>query len=279
MTNPPLSSAPTRLPLPLTQAAYANLSTDFYPWTEILTDLERRQEPTWNAVLDVQQGERWARFVWVAGQARGGLAPNGSEVSLATIMQGLPAARVSLVEVDGPVADMVWDCRTTAAQPLNVAWPELGELLTRERFTGALLSGNQTSYWARGQMVTGTLPDGTQPCAVVVSPAKQGSQKVALWSKVFEVTQRKYPQFAEIWRQVSLQLSGTFTSLDPFDSDISFDGHTLDIAQDAPLEEVLPALQAAYATSLRRMGIRISDLPAEELREQGAWRELGLEDV
>lgn len=278
MTNP--ATTPTRLALPTEGAIYKDLSTDFYPWTELLTDLERRQSAQWSAVLDVQDGERWARFVWAGGQARGGLAPNGSEVSLATIMQGLPRAKVTLVETQAAVADLVWNCRAVAAQPVSAGWPAAGPLLERERFTGALLgTGGQTTFWERGKLMAGQLPTEAGDCRIVIAPAARAAQVLEVWQQVFALTQRKYPQFGEIWRQVSLQLAGEYTILDPFDHEVYFDGQTLEITEDAPPEEVLPALQAAYAASLRRLGVKVADLPVQELREQGTWQLLGLEDV
>lgn len=278
--NIPNNLPPTRLPLPQERAVYTRLSTDYYPWTEVLADLEARQGPEFSAVLDVQQDDRWARFVWVRGEARGGVAANGSAVPLEVILRGLPKAQVSLLEVDPLVADIVWNCRAVTAQPLGATWPGGYDLLTRQHFQGALLSDQHCSFWEAGRVVTGTLPTSGRPCLVVAAPAPARANSRAMldfWRELLALTQRANPAFSETWRQVGVELSGEHSVLDPFANEVRVVNGALQVDRDVDLQELLPALLAAYQATLRRLGLRLADLNVGSLRQQEAWALSGLE--
>lgn len=279
MTNPP-PTASIRLPLPTDRPVYTQLSTDFYPWTEVLTDLERRQDPEFSAVMDVQQDDRWARFVWVRGAARGGVGAGGRDVTLEAAMRGLPRAQVSLVNVDPLVAEIVWTCRTNTPRVLGNTWPAAFDELNRERFYGALLSGPNCSYWESGRVVTGALPQSGVPC-VVVSPVSRLDREtfIMFWQELIALTQRANPAFSEAWRQVSMQLSAEHLVLDPFAHEVTVSGGQLRVERDVSLRELRPALLAAYQASLVRLGMRLADLPTANLRQHEVWVASGLETI
>lgn len=280
MTNPASPSAPpTRLPIPQERQVYHSLPTDFYPWTEILSDLERRLEPAFSAVMDVQDQGRWARFVWVRGAPKGGVGAGGREVPLDITMRALPRAQVSLALVDPLVAEIVWDCRTSAARPLNVPWPAAYDQLISDRFQGALISGSHCSFWESGRVVSGALPQSGMPCLVVSNAAAPSQVNVVpLWQKLVLLTHRANPNFSETWRQISMQLSTEHPVLDPFANEVRIINGQLQVDKDANPKELRPALLAAYQATLRRLNLRLSDLPLSDLRRDEAWPLLGLEE-
>ncbi|WP_135228305.1 hypothetical protein [Deinococcus fonticola] len=281
MTNPasPPPLPPTRLPVPQERLVYQRLPTDFYPWTEVLSDLERRLDPTFSAILDVQDQGRWARFVWVRGAARGGVGAGGRDVPLDVTMRSLPRAQVSLALVDPLVAEIVWTCRASAARPMQTPWPAAYDQLVNERFHGALISGPHCSFWDSGRVVTGALPQSGMPCVTVSNGPAQGNVNlVPFWQKLVLVTHRANPAFSEAWRQVSMQLSGKHPVLDPFANEVRVLNGQLQVDKDANPKELKPALLAAYLTTLRRLGLRLNDVPAGELRRDEHWRAAGLEE-
>lgn len=279
MTNPaPPPQPPTRLPLPSDRVAYQRLSTDFHPWTEVLTDLERRQDQNFSAVMDVQDQGRWARFVWVRGAARGGVGAGGREVPLDVTMRALPRALVSLTLVDPLVADIVWNCRKNAAQPLNAVWPAAYDQLVNGRFHGALLSGAHCSFWDQGRVVTGALPQPGMPCLVVSSNSMNTVNLVPFWQRMVLLTQRAHSGFSDTWRQVSMQLSGEHPILDPFANEIKVVNGQLLVDKNANPQELQPALLAAYLATLRKLNLKLADLPVGELRQDQHWQLAGLEN-
>lgn len=279
MTNSP-SPAAIRLPVPTDRSAYPRLCTDFYPWTEVLIDLERRQEPEFTAVLDVQQDERWARFVWVRGALRGGVGAGGGEVTLDAAMRGLPRAKVSLTQVDPLVAEVVWACRKNTPRVLAEVWPTAFDELSREHFYGALLSGPYCSYWEAGRVVTGALPQPGMTCVVVTPVTRMDRDSfVQFWQELVALTGRANAGFTEAWRQVSLQLSAEHVALDPFANEISLSGGQLHIEPDLSVTEMRSALLAAYQGTLARLGLSLTDLPTARLQQHEAWAASGLESA
>ena len=142
MTHPPIHP-PVNVPLPVPSdgAVYAAISTDHYPWTEIAVDLAARQSQGASSIFDAWQGERWARFVWVRGEAQGGHTWGGQEVSWATTMQALPRATVSLSVQTPGIAQLAWVARASAPQPQVGVWPEVQQRLEHDLFSGVLVSG------------------------------------------------------------------------------------------------------------------------------------------
>lgn len=279
MTNPaPQPLPPTRLPIPQDRLVYQQLSTDYYPWTEVLTDLERRQEPDFSAVMDVQDQGRWARFVWVRGVPKGGVGAGGRDVPLDVTMRALPRAQITLAQVDPLVAEIVWACRASAARPLPNPWPGAYDLLTREQFHGALISGQHCSFWEAGRVITGALPQSGMPCLIVPSTVSQPEVNlVPFWQKLVLLTHKANSNFSETWRQVSMQLSGEHPILDPFANEVRVVNGQLQVDKDASPKELQPALLAAYQATLKRLGVRVIDLPLGELRRDEHWRAAGLE--
>ena len=278
--HPPTSAAPLRLPVPQDQVVFRRLSTDFYPWTEVLTELETLQQQGLTGVLDVEQQGRWARFVWVGGQLLGGLAASGSEVTLDVAMRGLPRARLTLTLTDPLVAEVLWDCRRTAPHPLPLPWPAVHERLQRERFQGVLLAGPHCSFWEGGRVTSGVLPPAGSTCHAL-SSRQQHNRELLLgtWREVLAVTARTAPRFEEVWKQVSMQLAGRHPVLDPFAGEVRLVRGELAVEEDVPMQELLPALLGAYRLSLRQLRLDLRTLPLDRVRRGPGWAATGLETL
>lgn len=270
LTTLPLLSVPQDL------AVYSHLSTDHYPWTEVTVDLAARQAQGFTGIFDAMQGQRWARFVWVRGQMRGGFTAGG-EVSWGTMMRGLPQAIISLQELEPVVAEIVWSCRQAKPAPLRGAWPDVQVTLERERFFGVLVSGTACSYWETGRMLGGTLPKQGAACVTLSPPVIDDRPTLlAFWMELIAVTHRAFP-LDEVWRQVSIGLAADYPCLDPFAQEVRVSGGVLQADQEVGVSELRPALLAAYRATLTRLGVRLADLPIASLREQPIWATAGLE--
>lgn len=277
MTSP-ASPSPVRLPLPQDQAVYRRLSTDFYSWAEALSDLERRIEPNFSAVLELHDRGRWARFVWVRGELRGGVSAGGQDVPLPVAMRALPRAELSLTGLDPALAEQVWRCRSAPPHRREVPWPGLRDVLRAEYFSGLLLSGAASSSWEAGRVVGGTLPLNGGRC-VSFSPSDllDLGSLVAFWRELLALTWRAQPGLGETWAQVCVQLAGDYPVLDPFAHEVGLRGGVLSVSGEMPVRELRPALLSAYTLSLRRLGVRLQDLPVSDLRAQDLWLAAGLE--
>lgn len=273
----PSPSVSTRLPVPQDRVAYSNLSTDFYPWTELLSELDRTDQE-FTAVLDMQQENRWARFVWVRGELRGGVGGAGRDVTLETAMRALPRAYISLAHVEPLIAEIIWKCRATPPRPLATVWPDAYDQLSRERFFGALISGSNCSFWESGRVITGSLPQTDVPC-LIVSPLSNLDREslVLFWEELISITYNYNPEFDATWRQVTVELSKRYPVLDPFLRDIAVHRGRLLIEADVPTVDMRPALLAAFQTTLSRLGIRLTELPIDTLSNHPGWLAAGLE--
>lgn len=267
-----------RLPVPREHSVFEELPTDFYPWTEVLTELETLQGHALTGVLDVQQGERWARFVWLRGQLLGGVGAGGGDVPLAGAMRGLPRARVTLSLTEPLVAELLWSCRQAAPQPLGAPWPEAHARLERERFQGVLLSEQRSSFWEGGQVVTGSLPrTGAGGLTVSASSLIDRAALIEVWTELIALTSEARPGFDELWKQLSLQASARYPVLDPFGGEVVVRRGQLRVHEDVPAQELRPALLVTYRACLTRLGVRLSDLPLGTLRRRADWAAAGLE--
>lgn len=276
---PPSLPAPLRLPVPTDQGLFA-LHTDHYSWTDILTDLERLPDQDFSAVLDVEDTPRWARFVWVRGQLGGGLAASGQDVDLTLAARALPRAHVSLVQVEPQVAEMLWECRRAPARLLPTPWPALHAELEQGHFYGVLVAGDRCSFWAAGRVVSGSLPVAGARCYALDSSETLGRDDlVALWTELMVLTARFQPEFPAVWRQACLELSGRYPVLDPFAGEVTLRGQRLEVSEEAPVQELRPALLSCYRTCLRRLGLRLRELPTQTLEYRAAWPKAGLGDA
>lgn len=275
------SSTPTqaaiRLPLPQDRVIYHQLPTDFYPWTEVVTDLEHSDQE-FTAVLDIQEETRWARFIWMRGELLGGIGAGGRDVALDVAMRALPQATVTLTRVEPLVSDILWSCRTTQPKPLDLTWPAAYDQLDRERFRGALISKNTCSFWDGGRVVTGTMPQSGMPCLIIMSGANlERSALVEFWQEMISLTHHEHPELDHVWREVSMQLSGEHPSLDPFVRDIIVSKGRLKIDDSLSMFEMRSALLAAYQSSLIKLKVKLSDLPVTHMQQRPAWAAAGLE--
>lgn len=271
---PPMTAPPA---VPLDRAVYLGLSTDHYPWTEVTVDLAARQAQGLSAVFDAVQENRWARFVWLGGQLLGGFTHGGQPVLWNHTMQAMPRARISLVQVQPAVAQVIWACRAAQARPRPGAWPDLRFVLEQEAYYGLLVSGEACSYWISGRVVGGTLPPQGAVC-LSYSPNVEGNREalVQFWIELMATIHRNVP-LDEHWRQVLLRLSDDFPCLDPFMKDIHLQHGTLHIDPNLPVAEFSPALQAALHAMLARMNLRLSDLKLGSLPDRPEWASNGLE--
>ncbi len=265
------------VPLPQDAVIYSGLSTDHYPWTEVTTDLSLRQGQGFTGVFDAWQGHRWARFLWQQGNLLGGYTNAGQAVSWATVMQGLPRARVSLTELSARLIDLLWTTRDVPGRPTAAAWPAARATLEGQHYHGLLLSGAACSYWLSGRHVTGDLPaDGMGAWLFAPDTEAGRADLLQFWQELLSVTHRAQPLDAA-WQEVTVRLADDHPCLDPFAQDVTVQGGTLRVHDDVPVEEFRPALTAALRAALARMGLRLTDLPITNLRDRPEWTASGLE--
>lgn len=280
MTDPilPPSLPPTPLPsVPLDQVVYQSVSTDHYPWTEVLVDLAARQAQDFSGVFDARQEDRWARFVWLGGQLLGGFTRDGLDVQWTNTMQALPRATITLAAVQPAVAQVIWACRAALGQHLTGAWPDVRFKMEHETFYGLLVSGGASSYWVSGRVVGGTLPPVGGVCQVF-SPNVDSNRDtlVTFWQELIRAVHAAVP-LDDHWRQVVVRLSDDFPCLDPFAREVTVQGGRLSIDPAVTVAEFRPAMQAALRAMLARVGVRLGDLNVGDLRGRVEWAASGLE--
>ncbi|AFD24947.1 hypothetical protein DGo_CA1020 [Deinococcus gobiensis I-0] len=231
-------------------------------------------------MLDLHDQGRWARFVWVRGELRGGVSAGGQEVPLDTAMRALPRAELSLTGLDAALAEQVWRCRNAPPQARELPWPALRDRLRAEYFSGMLVSGAVCSTWEAGRVIGGGLPLNGGRC-VTLSPSDllDLGSLVAFWRELLAVTWRANPGLGEVWAQVCVQLAADHPVLDPFAHEVGLRGGVLSVSGDMTVGELRPALLSAYTLSLRRLGLRLQELPLSELRTQDLWLAAGLESA
>ncbi|GGM05426.1 hypothetical protein [Deinococcus aerophilus] len=267
-TSPP--SAPTD------RVVYAALSTDHYPWTEVLGDLAVRQKRGWSGVLDAVQGPRWARFVWLEGRLLGGFTVGGQALDWAVTLAGLPRARVTLSEAAPMICELLWACRAVSPRPLPTAWPQARDGLERALFSGLLVSGAACSFWNAGRIAGGDLPAsgaGGQTYALGLEGDREAL--VGFWQDLLRTIHHSAP-LDDAWRQVTTRLSEDHPCLDPFAREITLQRGQLTVDPGLPVEEWRPALYLALRETLVRVGVRLGDLPLGDLPARPEWLAAGL---
>lgn len=263
--------------VPLDAAVYSAISTDHYPWTDVTADLGVRQGQGFTGVLDAWQGSRWARFLWNQGALLGGYTHGGQPVTWTTVMQGLPRARVSLVELSTRLVELLWTTRDVEGRPAPGSWPQTQQALERAHYHGLLVSGAACSYWLSGRLMTGTLPEAGAG-AWLFTPHSEANRAglISFWQELLAVTHRAQPLDAA-WQDVTMRLADEHPCLDPFAQDVTFQAGQLTIDDDVPVDEFRPALSAALRGVLSRLGLRLVDLPITNLRDRPEWAASGLE--
>lgn len=265
------------VPVPLDAAVYSGLSTDHYPWTEIVSDLALRQSQEFSGTFDGAQGSRWVRFVWTRGVLLGGFTRGGQTLSWETALRGVPRASVSLTELSPSLSDLIWSTRDAQGRPLAGAWPDLRAELERDRFHGLLLAGDSCSFWTSGRVLGGTLPVAGATCVAYSQNSEANREKlVAFWRELIARIHRAAPLDAT-WRQITMRLAESYPCLDPFAQDIHLSGGQLSIDEEVTVAEFRPALLAALEATLARLGLRLLDLPVTDLRDRPEWSAAGLE--
>ncbi|GGL66523.1 hypothetical protein GCM10010840_00520 [Deinococcus aerolatus] len=274
--SPTLPTPAAPPPVPLDRTVYAGLRTDHYPWTEIMADLETRQSEGFSGVLDAEQGERWARFVWVRGQCLGGFTGGGQAVGWELVHGGLPRARVSLGECSPPVGAVVWTSRAARAGALAGRWPDVQLGLKREQFYGLLVSEGLCSVWDSGQVLAGRLPDTGEMC-VAYSPNTPENRERLLqfWRDLLGAVHASIP-LDEVWQQTCMRLSAEHPCLDPFVREITLSGGVLFVDRVLAVGEFRPALQTALRAVLLNLGINLNDLALGDLPNRPEWAAAGL---
>ncbi|AWT35132.1 hypothetical protein GCM10008956_20900 [Deinococcus arenae] len=274
-TAPPKLTHP--VPIPQDAAVYSALSTDHYPWTEVTADLALRQGQGFTGAFDAWQGARWARFLWHQGTLLGGYTHAGQAVNWATVMQGLPRARVSLTELSARMVDLLWTTRDVDGRPAPAAWPAARPVLEAQHYHGLMLSGAACSYWLAGRHVSGDLPaEGTGAWLFAPNSEANRAGLLRFWQDLLAATHRAHPLDAT-WQEVTVRLAEQHPCLDPFAQDVTLQGGHLSVQDDVPVDEFRPALSAALRGVLARLGVRLVDLPITNLRDRPEWAAAGLE--
>ncbi|ADV67094.1 hypothetical protein [Deinococcus maricopensis] len=264
------------LEVPRDRTAYADLSTDHYPWPEVFADLRARS--FLSGVLDVTAGGQRGRFVWVGGDGLGGHIGT-QDADLATIARTFPRAQVSLYLLDATVAEMTWTHRTAAPQPGQAAWSDARPQLESTRFSGIVLAGDRASFWQAGRALGGVLPAAHDtPATITVTPDVGVQDMVGFWNAVLSHVSQVVP-LGQLWQSTTVELADDHPCLDPFAREVTLDGATLIVADDVPTDELNPALRDAFADMMRRSGVRVVNLPLGELRLRPEWSLSGIGDI
>ncbi|GGR04716.1 hypothetical protein [Deinococcus ruber] len=276
------------LPLPAEQVLYSGLPTDYYPWTEVYSDLTA--QPRFSGVLEVKQNQYQGRSVWVGGELRGSYAPSG-DLNLRSLSTAAQFARgsVSLSALDPAVAQLIWLCRDADQGELPLRWPDARDLLADRRFRGVLLSETSCSFWDDGRLLAGPLPQAGERLITItprtrvaapapVAPALQGVQGLqGFWSEVLRASAPKVPIQA-LWSQSATRLADRHACLDPFAREVWYDGQSLQLSPDVPLAELREALLDQYRAMLTQAGVALRSLPLTEARAHPLWAASGLEE-
>lgn len=262
---------------------YRQISTDFYPWAEIIADLRARSQAGQSLLFQAESGGTCARFVWQAGQLLGGHS-GPHELNFAMLMRGLPRARVTLLPLSEEAAAAIWEHRAGSGQALRGTPAQVAAQLSGQ--TGLLTgsgAGAGVSYWLEGQPRWGSW----EPQAAGDSESQEWqfvplhrpldrSELELFWRQLLTLTHRR-AALDEVWRQVSLQLAARYPVLDPFTREVTVRTGELKVDPAVEADELQPALLSAYSLALPRLGLRLSDLPLERLRQHELWEPSGLQ--
>ena len=268
------------LPLPAEQVLYAGLPTDYYPWTEVYSDLTA--QPRFSGVLEVRQNKLQGRSVWVGGELRGSYAPGG-DLNLRNLSTAAEFARgsVSLVALDPALSQLIWLCRDADQAELPLRWPDARDLLADRRFRGALLSETACSFWDDGRLLAGPVPQPGERLIVITPRTRvpvadvQGVQR--FWDDVLKVTSRTVP-LQPLWSAAATRLADRHSCLDPFAREVWYDGQSLQASSDVPVAELRSALLDQYRAMLTQAGVAIKSLPLSDLRAHPLWASSGLDE-
>ena len=282
------------LPLPTEQLLYAGLPTDYYPWTEVYTDLTA--QPRFSGVLEVQQDTLQGRSVWVGGELRGSYVPGGDlSIRLLSSVREFARGAVSVMALEPALAQLIWLCREGEQSELPLPWPDARDLLADRRFQGALLGeqgpggqgpGEQAcSFWDDGRLLGGQLPGPNERLSVVVprarvtAPVTQVSHQAAqdFWNEVLRASASRVP-VAALWSAAATRLADLHPCLDPFAREVWWDGQSLQLSAEVPMSEVRGALLDQYRALLSQAGVTQRSLPLSELRGQALWSWSGLDE-
>lgn len=271
------------LALPI-KPVYSRLHTDHYPWSEVTADLAVRQKQGFSGVFEAEVSGQWVRFVWVAGKLQGGYMSQGF-VQWPAMMAGMPRAEVSLYETSPAEAQIIWASTSRPFEPESTPWPQLHQQLQKSKLTGAVLGGDSLSYWADGQLVSGELPPvgaSVQVLALQRQAPFTPQSLMNFWSDLFAATERVRP-LEDAWRQVCVTLAPEHPILDPFAREVSLERGILqlptDVTSEEIMEEIHPALRAAYPLVLQKAGLSLGELPLTELSGRPEWKFADLEQV
>lgn len=260
--------------VPHDRPAYAALSTDFWPWSEVFADLSARTP--WSGALELRQGEHFARAVWAEGVALGGHM-GGSDHDLHQLALALPRAEVSLYVLDAHVARLAWQCRAAEVQYAASEWLKVRADLTFRAFTGVVRAAAGDSYWQSGVRVSGPEPTAGDRVTLLTPAlgAVTNESVIEFYNVALAVAARTVDVEAH-WRASVLELAEDHLCLDPFAREVVYEQGRLVLALDVPADELLPALRAAYSLTLRRAGKAVAELPLDALRVHPLWALSGL---
>ncbi|AWN23342.1 hypothetical protein DKM44_08970 [Deinococcus irradiatisoli] len=276
LTDPTPTVRSTRFWLRLpSQSALYLLSTDHYPWSEVLSDLEQR--PSLSAVLEAQQGAQRGRVVWQGGTLLGGFDAE-RDLSLAEFMRAFPRATLRLSVLETVMAQLLWQCRGSQPQTAPQPWPAAQGFLSERKFSGLVLGGEQgasVSCWQLGKPVAGTLPESGKVYILVAPQQLDLTSLVTFWSQVLAQASVQAASFPEVWRGAAAELAFEHPCLDPFAREIWLEGAWVRVQEDLDLAEVRDALLAAFSATLRKLKLPLQSLALAALQASPAWSASG----
>ncbi|MBB6097514.1 hypothetical protein HNR42_000931 [Deinobacterium chartae] len=280
------------LALPAAQAVFRDLPARFLPWEVALAEVEAR--PSFSGYLEAVAENLSARAFWRDGRQLGAQLyasgePGSRPAHLQQLGPDLADGHLSLYVLEPELSYLAHVC-SFAEPETPLTPPQLLEAeLASRGFSGVLRQhgpeGHRDLFWYGGRERDRGGSDLSQITRIDLFPAGESTgggvdatRLLAFWNSVLALSGRNEP-LERFWRAAALDLADDHPALDPFAGEISIQGNTLSVSSDVPLEELAPALLAAYRGALNRAGLRTADLELGALREQQplVWRAAGLD--
>lgn len=261
------------------EPVYQHLSTDFYPWSEVIADLKARSQSGQSLLFQACSPAAQADFVWQAGRLLGGYS-GPHDLSFAALMRNLPRAHVSLMPLNEAAAGALWAHRAAQGQTLRGTATRISERLADQSGILSSMGAGRRSVclWEGGAPRWGYW-DEASPAQewhfVSLGRNPDVGELSLFWGQVLSVTHRR-AALDEAWRQAALGLSTRHPVLDPFLREVTVRTGELHVDPQVEAAELQPALLDTYRAALVRLGLQLSDLPLDTLRAHKLWEPSGL---
>lgn len=278
-------------------AVYRQLSTDFYPWPEVVADLKARASKgqsflfqAWQPSSNAAGGtEHWANFIWRDGTLLGGYTV-GRELAFGAVMRALPRALVTLLPLSAAQAAQLWPMRSAEylakVQAGGQQWrAEAADIPENVAGRSGLLIGGEggrwVTFWQNGAPIAGEWNAGLSTRSwyfVAAPPSLPRGELLELWQQVIALTSRQR-NLDDAWKRAAMRLAEAHPVLDPFAREVAVRSGQLQVAAGVPADELRPALLDAYRYSLKILNLPFAALPLEEVSRHPLWEASGLSEL